>query len=82
MEKALQTEIEALKKAVERDKATDMQKYRKEISEMLYMEIVSRYYHQKGLAEASLKIDPCMEYVYRLLDSNNLDEYHRILKTK
>ena len=82
MEKALQTEIEALKKAVERDKATDMQKYRKEISEMLYMEIVSRYYHQKGLAEASLKIDPCMEYVYRLLDSNNLEEYHRILKTK
>lgn len=78
----LEAEISALKKAIEKEKATDLQKYKKEISEMLYFEIVGRYYYQKGQAEATLKIDPGMATVYRLFTDSKLSEYHKILKGK
>ena len=78
----LEGEIAALKKAIAKEKATDLQKYKKEISEMLYFEIVGRYYYQKGQAEATLKIDPDMATVYRLFTDAKLSEYHKILKSK
>ena len=82
MEKALQSELQALKKAVEKDKATDMQKYKREITEMLYLEIVNRYYYQHGASEAALKEDPCIDSVYKLFKEPELSTYRQTLRSK
>jgi carboxyl-terminal processing protease len=49
--------IVLLEKAVIKDKNTDLIRFKKEISELLEMEIISRYYYQKGKIQASLKSD-------------------------
>ncbi|MBQ5532725.1 MAG: peptidase S41, partial [Bacteroidales bacterium] len=81
-DKILQTELQSLKNAIGKDKATDLQKYRKEISEMLHVEIIGRYYYQKGESEAALQYDPCMETVRTLFGQPDYKEYRRILGTK
>lgn len=50
-------EIEALHKKVKADKKTDLLRFKKEISNLLENEIVSRYYYQNGRVEAGLKDD-------------------------
>lgn len=80
LDTALQTEIQNLKKAIAQEKQNDLQKYRKEISEMLCLEIVGRYYYQKGQTEASLLFDPDIKEVYRLFNDAKLTEYRQILK--
>ncbi len=82
MDKAVEKEIDALRKAIEKEKAGDFQKYRKEISEMLCLEIVSRYYYLSGESEAALKIDPYIQKVHELFDKDGLPVYHSILKGK
>ena len=81
-DRILQSELQSLKNAIGKDKATDLQKYRKEISEMLHVEIVGRYYYQKGESEAALQYDPCMETVRTLFGQPDLKEYHNILSAK
>ena len=52
-----------------------------EISEILKMEIVGRYYFQKGKIISSLKDDPELNRAVEiLLDSNGENEYENILK--
>jgi len=51
-------EFEALKKKLAHDKDKDLQTFRTEISELLYQEIASRYFFQKGRIRASLQQDP------------------------
>lgn len=62
--------IKTLEAAVAKDKSTDLIRFKKEISEMLEIEIVSRYYSQKGKIEASLKIDPELKQASGLLKNN------------
>ncbi|MDR1459635.1 MAG: S41 family peptidase, partial [Bacteroidales bacterium] len=50
--------IASLEAIVLKDKATDLVRFKKEISELLEPEIISRYYYQKGKIQASIKIDP------------------------
>lgn len=70
--------IKTLEAAVAKDKSTDLVRFKKEISEMLEVEIVSRYYSQKGKIEASLKIDPELKQASGLL--KNTADFTSILK--
>ncbi len=54
---SFETEYNALKEKMLRDKKADLQKARNEISELLADEIVSRYYYQRGRIENSFKRD-------------------------
>ncbi|NQV02501.1 MAG: S41 family peptidase [Bacteroidia bacterium] len=55
---AIQEEYDQLKAYMIEDKQADIKKYEEQIRELLRMEIVSRYYYQKGKVEASLDRDP------------------------
>ena len=74
----VKTLITSLEAAVEKEKSKDMIRYKKEISEMLEVEIASRYYHQKGRIEASLKIDPELKEAVKLFSDNKT--YSSVLK--
>jgi len=56
-----------LEKAVSEEKLQDLTRYKKEISELLTLEIVSRYHFQKGRIEASLNMDLDMNKATELL---------------
>ncbi|HNY02127.1 MAG TPA: S41 family peptidase [Bacteroidales bacterium] len=55
---AIQLEYDHLKARMEKDKKEDLNKYSDQIKELLRMEIISRYYYQKGKALAALNNDP------------------------
>jgi carboxyl-terminal processing protease len=55
---ALSQNIEQLEAQLKKDKADDLTKFRKEISEMLKAEILVRYYYAAGRLEGSLVTDP------------------------
>jgi len=63
----VETVIASLESAVADEKLQDLIRYKKEISELLAMEIVSRYYNQKGRIEASLNMDADMKKATDLL---------------
>ncbi len=54
---AIKTALDTLNLDLAREKKNDLDKHKKEIDEMLRMEIVTRYYYQSGKAEASLVDD-------------------------
>ncbi len=70
--------IAQLEQVVAKEKENDLFRYKKEISELLQVEIASRYYHQKGGIEASLSIDPDVNKAKEILLNN--DVYTSILK--
>lgn len=72
-------ELEALRKKLAHDKNADLQTFKEEISSLLYEEIISRYYFQKGRAEAMLVGDKAIEKAIELL--NNSQKYDSILTT-
>ena len=47
-----------MKKKIEEEKSTELQKYKAEISDYLASEIISRYYYQKGKYVDMLRCDP------------------------
>ncbi len=53
-----ESEFEALKRKIAHDKEKDLQTFNKEIRGILYEEIASRYFYQKGRIIASLDEDP------------------------
>ncbi|EPR69892.1 Tail-specific protease [Cyclobacterium qasimii M12-11B] len=53
--------LENLKKSVSHSKEQDLVTFKDEIKEALKDEIVSRYYYQNGVIEASLDQDPEIE---------------------
>ena len=71
-------QISDLEQSVKEEKTNDLVRYRKEISQLLQMEIVERYYAQKGRIENSLSIDPDLNKAIEIL--NNDKTYHSILK--
>ncbi|PLX02389.1 MAG: peptidase S41 [Marinilabiliales bacterium] len=75
---AISNDIEELKNSIKTEKKKDIDKFRNEIEEMLKIEIISRYYYQKGKIVASLKTDEEIEKAVELLNDNDL--YKSILK--
>lgn len=53
----IKSDFDNLKAKIEKHKAEDIDNNRNEISQLLKLEIVSRYYYQKGRIESSLSID-------------------------
>ena len=79
-DKQVEEIVKSLEKALEAEKANDLQNNRKDIEELLRSEIVGRYYYQKGRIEAALQNDPDLDRAFEiLLNTNNKDEYHTLL---
>jgi carboxyl-terminal processing protease len=55
---AIKDEYNLLTTRMEKDKQEDMKKYSDQVKELIKMEIVTRYYYQKGKVIAALKNDP------------------------
>jgi carboxyl-terminal processing protease len=61
-------QYEQLITAIMHNKEEDLVTYRDEISTLLKLEIISRYYYQKGEIEASLKDDPEISKAIEIID--------------
>ncbi len=64
---AVNPQLEALENELINYKKNDIQKHRMEIEELLKMEIVQRYYYQKGKIIAALDHDPDLEMAFEIL---------------
>ena len=74
----IKTEIASLKKSVSHSKEQDLQTFKEEIKGALKDEIVSRYYYEQGMVEASLDGD--IEIGQALQVLSNQDQYASMLK--
>ena len=77
---AITEEYGHLKSRMEKDKQEDLKKYNDQIRELLKMEIVTRYYYQKGKIEAELKHDP--DLTDAIATIRDTDKYMAILSGK
>ena len=72
--------FDALEKKLKHDVATDLDKYRETIQQIIELDIIGAYYYQKGSIEASLNGDKQLREAVRLLKSP--EEYQKILLPK
>jgi carboxyl-terminal processing protease len=72
-------EFEALKQKLSHNKTTDLMKHKREITEMLENEIISRYYFQKGRAENDFNHDAEVKKAITALTDINM--YNTLIKT-
>ncbi len=77
---AIQQEYDHLKAKMQENKKEDLNKYQDQIRELLKMEIVSRYYYQKGKIQSSLKHDPDIAIAISTL--KDPEKYNAILSGK
>ena len=75
---AIKQEYDTLRDRIYHDKKSDIIKHQDEIKDMLRIEIVSRYYYQKGQVVSSIKNDPEIEKAIEILLDTN--KYNSILK--
>jgi len=75
---AIKKELELVRKQLSHDKDTDMVKHKAEIKEILGMELINRYYFQRGVVEFSLRSDTEVQKAIELL--NDLERYRTILR--
>ena len=75
---SIQTQLDLLEKQLQDDKANDLVKNRRDIEELLRLEIVGRYYYQVGRIIASLENDEDLEEAFKILLDKN--RYQSILK--
>ncbi|MBE0639041.1 MAG: S41 family peptidase [Bacteroidales bacterium] len=75
----ISAEIAELEKKLMHNKSEDLITHRDEISEILRIEIVTRFYHQKGKVKASLVNDPEVDEAMRVIE--NKKEYSTILSS-
>ena len=75
---SIRPQMESLEKQLKADKENDLLKNRKDIEDLLRLEIVGRYYYQVGRIVASLEQDEDLQEAFRIL----LDKqrYESILK--
>ena len=69
--------FDALEQKLKHDVASDLDKHRTTIQQMLEMDIISSYYYQKGSIEAGLNYDTQLKEAEHILKST--EEYQRIL---
>ncbi|MAZ54481.1 MAG: peptidase S41 [Flavobacteriales bacterium] len=73
----LKDQLKSLSTKMEESKNNDIERFKNEISELLEMEIVTRYYYQKGKIESTLKHDQEISKAIEVL--NNISLYDAIL---
>lgn len=76
----IKDDLESLKKSVSHSKEQDLVTFKEEIKEALKDEIVSRYYYQEGVVEASLTKDDEIGESLKVL--KNPTQYAMMLKPK
>ena len=74
----LQEQLEVLSLKMEESKNNDIERFKSEISEFLEMEIVTRYFYQKGKIETTIKHDEEIAKAIDVLD--NMELYDAILR--
>jgi carboxyl-terminal processing protease len=72
-----QSEFDALLAKLTPNLATDLERYKSEISELLENEIVSRYHYSQGRVENALSQDEYLQEALKVL--NNSEQYNKIL---
>jgi carboxyl-terminal processing protease len=77
---AIADEYQHLQARIESDKKADLDKYQDQVKELLKMEIVTRYYFQKGKVQSALKNDPELAQAVSLLKDR--EKYNSILSGK
>jgi len=77
---AMLEEYDHLKSRMDADKLDDLKKYKEQVTELLKMEIVTRYFYQKGKIEATLKDDPDLASAISTI--NDPEKYSAILSGK
>lgn len=75
--KLISEEIDAIMRKIKLNKSNDLENNKKEISEFLSNEIISRYYYQKGRIIEKLKHDPYVDKAIEIV--SNIEEYNKIL---
>lgn len=65
---AIRADYDEIKTKIMHDKQEDLLTYKEEISDILKLEIVSRYYYQKGRVIASLNSDPDISRAIEILE--------------
>lgn len=70
-------EMTALEEKLKPNIDTDLELFKKDIIESISIEIVKRYYYEKGVAQESLKYDECKEAAIQVL--NDEARYQKIL---
>jgi carboxyl-terminal processing protease len=73
----IKSEIDQLEAKLMHNKSDDLLSHREEISEIMKIEIVSRYYFQKGKVESSLVTDPEVKQAINLIEEKS--QYSTIL---
>jgi carboxyl-terminal processing protease len=76
----IKDQLESLKTRMAHNKENDLQKHKDEIREVLEQEIVSRYYFDKGVKEASFDDDPEIQEAMKVLKDKA--RYQKILSGK
>jgi len=76
----VKNEIELLKTKLAHDKNKDLQVFKVEIKQLLFEEIISRYYFQKGRLQALLKDNPAINKAIAVLKDKTL--YNSILTSQ
>jgi carboxyl-terminal processing protease len=77
---ALKEKIEILKNELEERKRNDFNIFKEEIKKLLAMEIVSRYYYEKGQLQFMVKDDTAIKRATRLLQDQT--QYNKTLHAK
>ncbi len=75
---SIESEVEKLKVGLAENRKSDLMLFRNEIKEVLEEEIVSRYYFEAGIVEASFDQDPTIREAVGLLQSPR--EYGQLLQ--
>ena len=76
----IKEQLEVLKTRMAHNKENDLEKHKLEIKEVLEQEIVSRYYFERGVKEASFDEDPEVKEAIKIL--NDQVRYQQILTGK
>lgn len=76
----IESEIETLKTTVENSKSSDLNLFKEEVKELLEQEIVSRYYYQKGMVQASFDWDKDVQKALELF--NQMPLYDSTLQAR
>ncbi len=77
---AIKGELDLLQTSMDNDKKEDLNKYSDQVHELLKMDILARYYYQKGKIIGSLKTDPVLNEAIGVL--KDADRYAGILAGK
>ena len=77
-DQSAKAQFDALAEALKPDFRRDFEREKKQIRQLAEVEIVRRYYHQRGVAEYGLREDACVARAIEVLQ--HPDEYRRILQ--